>query len=78
MTALPELFNPSFLERGVPSPPTRRRPTRLAAEVIHLAVDAFSSFMDVGVELRVSSLDGVEGLAFLDDAMVGDMKLPLT
>lgn len=62
----------------MPSPPTRRRPTRLAAEVIHLAVDAFSSFMDVGVELRVSSLDVVEALAFLDDAMVGDMKLPLT
>ena len=75
MTARPELFNLSFFERGAPS---RRRPTRLAAEVTHLAVDAFSSLIDVGVELRVSSLGVGEGLAFLDDAMVGDMKLPLT
>ncbi len=77
MTALPDRFNPSFFERGVPSPPTRRRPTRLAADVIHLAVDAFPSFIDVGVEVRVSCVDVVDALAFFDDARVGDMKLPL-
>ena len=76
VTALAVVFKPSFLERGVPSP-TRRRPTRLAAEFIHLAVDAFSSLTDVGVELRGPSLDTVEALVLLEDAIVGDMKLPL-
>lgn len=71
------IFDPSFFERGVPSPPTRRRPTRLAAEVIHLPVVAFSIFTDDGVAIGVSALEVMESLTFFADDMVGDIKLAL-
>lgn len=69
-------FDPSFFERGVPSP-TRRKPTRLAAEVIHFPVTAFSIVIEVGVEVRKCPFVPETGLTLVLDAMVGVIKLAL-
>ena len=74
VTALWVCLVPSFFERGLPSPPTRRRPTRLTAEVIHLPVIAFSTFVGVGVDVRVC-FEAEAVLLFFADAIVGVMKL---
>lgn len=68
-----DCFDPSFFERGVPSAPTRRRPTRF----IHFPVTAFSTFVDVGVNVRVSPFEVESAVVFLLDDIVGVMKFPL-
>lgn len=64
---------PSFLERGVPSPPTLMSPTRLAADAIHLLPGRLlSTICGTGDDGRFPAWTGVE-ICFID-AMVGDMK----
>ncbi len=59
----------------MPSPPTRRKPTRFAAELIHFPVAAFSTFGEVGVDVLVRPLEPGVMFALVLDAMVGVMKL---
>ena len=55
LNVLASLGNPSFLDRGVPSP-VRRKPTRLAADFIHaLLLSALLDFAErTGVTLVVA------------------------